>query len=148
MKNIIATCRLLLDRHGGQVPRDRAALEELPGVGRKTANVVLNSAFGEPTMPVDTHIFRVANRLGLGPGPNPRAVEEALLASIPPEFLQHAHHWLLLHGRYVCKALKPDCTHCPVVDLCDCPEKTLPAAATLPLRPARKPAARTRGKVH
>lgn len=148
VKNILATCRLLLERHGGQVPRDRAALEELPGVGRKTANVVLNSAFGEPTMPVDTHIFRVANRLGLGPGPNPRAVEEALLANIPPEYLQHAHHWLLLHGRYVCKALKPDCLHCPVADLCAWPQKTLPSAAALPLRPARKPAARARGKVH
>jgi endonuclease-3 len=138
VRNILATCALLLERHGGQVPQDRAALEQLPGVGRKTANVVLNSAFGLPTMPVDTHIFRVANRLGLGPGANPRAVEDALLASIPPEFLQHAHHWLLLHGRYTCKALKPDCVHCPVADLCAWPQKTLPATTTLPLRRAGK----------
>jgi endonuclease-3 len=129
VKNILATCRLLLEQHGGAVPQDRAALEALPGVGRKTANVVLNSAFGEPTMPVDTHIFRVANRLGLGRGDTPRAVEEALLQAIPPEYLLHAHHWLLLHGRYVCKARKPECPRCPLADLCQFRDKTLPAAA-------------------
>jgi endonuclease-3 len=119
VKNILATCRILLERHGGQVPQDRDALQELPGVGRKTASVVLNSAFGVPAMPVDTHIFRVSNRLGLAPGANPRAVEDGLLKCIPPEYLLHAHHWLLLHGRYVCKALKPDCAKCPLVDLCE-----------------------------
>jgi endonuclease-3 len=124
VKNILATCQLLLERHGGQVPRDRDSLEQLPGVGRKTANVVLNSAFGMPTMPVDTHIFRVSNRTGLAPGANPREVEDRLLQRIPPEYLLHAHHWLLLHGRYVCKALKPDCAKCPVVDLCEFKEKT------------------------
>jgi len=132
VKNILATCRILLEQHGGAVPRERAALEALPGVGRKTANVVLNSAFGEPTMPVDTHIFRVANRLGLGRGDTPRAVEEALLKAIPREYLLHAHHWLLLHGRYVCKARKPDCPRCPLLDLCPYKEKTLPLPATLP----------------
>jgi endonuclease III len=124
VKNILATCRILLERHGGQVPQDRDALQELPGVGRKTANVVLNSAFGVPAMPVDTHIFRVSNRLGLAPGANPRAVEDGLLKCIPPEYLLHAHHWLLLHGRYVCKALKPDCAKCPLVDLCEFKGKT------------------------
>jgi endonuclease-3 len=119
VKNILATCRILLERHGGQVPQDRDALQELPGVGRKTASVVLNSAFGVPAMPVDTHIFRVSNRLGLAPGANPRAVEDGLLKCIPPEYLLHAHHWLLLHGRYVCKALKPDCAKCPLADLCE-----------------------------
>jgi endonuclease III len=132
VKNILATCRILLEQHGGTVPRERAALEALPGVGRKTASVVLNSAFGEPTMPVDTHIFRVANRLGLGRGDTPRAVEEALLKAIPREYLLHAHHWLLLHGRYVCKARKPDCPRCPLLDLCPYKEKTLPLPATLP----------------
>jgi endonuclease-3 len=132
VKNILATCRILLEQHGGAVPQERAALEALPGVGRKTANVVLNSAFGEPTMPVDTHIFRVANRLGLGRGDTPRAVEQALLKAIPHEYLLHAHHWLLLHGRYVCKARKPDCPRCPLLDLCPYKAKTLPAPATLP----------------
>jgi endonuclease III len=132
VKNILATCRILLAQHGGAVPQERAALEALPGVGRKTASVVLNSAFGEPTMPVDTHIFRVANRLGLGRGDTPRAVEEALLKAIPREYLLHAHHWLLLHGRYVCKARKPDCPRCPLLDLCPYKEKTLPLPATLP----------------
>jgi endonuclease-3 len=132
VKNILATCRILLEQHGGAVPRDRAALEGLPGVGRKTANVVLNSAFGEPTMPVDTHIFRVANRLGLGRGDTPREVEDALLKAIPREYLLHAHHWLLLHGRYVCKARKPDCPRCPVADLCGFRDKTPPAAAASP----------------
>jgi endonuclease-3 len=132
VKNILATCRILLEQHGGAVPRDRAALEDLPGVGRKTANVVLNSAFGEPTMPVDTHIFRVANRLGLGRGDTPREVEDALLNAIPREYLLHAHHWLLLHGRYVCKARRPDCPRCPVADLCGFRDKTPPAAAASP----------------
>jgi endonuclease-3 len=134
VKNILATCQLLLERHGGQVPKDSESLEELPGVGRKTANVVLNSAFGQPTMPVDTHIFRVAHRLGLSDGADPRAVEDQLLQRIPPEFLLHAHHWLLLHGRYICKARRPECERCPVVDICEYPHKTLPAATTLPLK--------------
>lgn len=126
VKNILATCALLLEHHDGEVPRDREALEALPGVGRKTANVVLNSAFGEATMPVDTHIFRVANRLGLAHGTTPRAIEDGLLRVIPPDLLLHAHHWLLLHGRYVCKARTPDCPRCPLVDLCEFKDKTLP----------------------
>jgi len=124
VKNILATCRILLERHGGEVPRNREALEELPGVGRKTANVVLNSAFGEPTMPVDTHIFRVSNRLGLARGDTPREIEEQLLRRIPAEYLVDAHHWLLLHGRYTCIARKPACPRCPVADLCEFREKT------------------------
>jgi len=123
-KNIIATCRLLLERHGGEVPREREALEALPGVGRKTANVVLNTAFGEPTMAVDTHIFRVANRTGLAPGKTVLAVEKKLLKNVPAEFLQDAHHWLILHGRYVCKARKPNCPACAIADLCRYPRKT------------------------
>jgi len=123
-KNVIATCKILVEQHGGQVPRDRDALEALPGVGRKTANVVLNTAFGEPTMAVDTHIFRVANRTGLAPGKDVRAVEEALLRRVPAQYLQDAHHWLILHGRYVCKARKPDCPQCVVRDLCHWPDKT------------------------
>ncbi|MEY4377934.1 MAG: endonuclease [Pseudomonadota bacterium] len=117
-KNVIELCRQLLAEHGGEVPRERAALEALPGVGRKTANVVLNTAFGQPTMAVDTHIFRVSNRTGLAPGKTVRAVEEALLKRVPAEFLLDAHHWLILHGRYVCKARKPDCANCVVADLC------------------------------
>jgi len=124
VRNILATCRILLERYGGEVPRSREALEELPGVGRKTANVVLNSAFGEPTMPVDTHIFRVSNRLGLARGDTPREIEEQLLRRIPAEYLVDAHHWLLLHGRYTCIARKPACPRCPVADLCEYPEKT------------------------
>ncbi len=123
-RNIIALSRILLERHGGQVPRDRKALEALPGVGRKSANVVLNSAFGEPTIAVDTHVFRVANRTGLAPGKTPRAVEETLLRVVPPAWRRHAHHWLILHGRYVCKARKPECWRCPVCDLCAYPAKT------------------------
>jgi endonuclease-3 len=118
-KNIIATCRQLIERHGGEVPRDRAALEALPGVGRKTANVVLNTAFGEPTMAVDTHIFRVANRTRLAKGRTPLAVEKGLLRHVPPEFLKDAHHWLILHGRYVCQARRPRCDACVIADLCD-----------------------------
>lgn len=123
-KNAIATCEILLNQHGGEVPRDREALEELPGVGRKTANVVLNTAFGEPTIAVDTHIFRVANRTGLAPGKTPLAVEQGLLKRVPEEFLQDAHHWLILHGRYVCKARKPNCPHCVIRDLCRFKQKT------------------------
>ncbi len=123
-KNIIETCRILIEQHGSQVPRDRAALEALPGVGRKTANVVLNTAFGEPTMAVDTHIFRVANRTGLAPGKTVLAVEKKLLKNVPQEFLQDAHHWLILLGRYVCKARKPECPACPIADLCAYKRKT------------------------
>ncbi|MBX3698782.1 MAG: endonuclease III [Dokdonella sp.] len=117
-KNVIATCRILVEQHGGEVPRDRSALEALPGVGRKTANVVLNTAFGEPTIAVDTHIFRVANRTGLAPGADVRKVEDKLMKVVPPEFRQDAHHWLILHGRYVCKARKPECPQCLIRDLC------------------------------
>jgi endonuclease-3 len=123
-KNIIATCRLLLEQHDGEVPREREALEALPGVGRKTANVVLNTAFGEPTMAVDTHIFRVANRTGLAAGKTVLAVEKKLLKNVPAEFMQDAHHWLILHGRYVCKARKPNCPGCAIADLCRYPRKT------------------------
>jgi endonuclease III len=124
-KNVIALCRLLLDQHHGEVPRSREALEALPGVGRKTANVVLNTAFGEPTIAVDTHIFRVANRTGLAPGKDVRAVEEKLQKVVPAEFRHDAHHWLILHGRYVCKARKPDCPHCVIRDLCRYRHKTV-----------------------
>ncbi|MCL6714151.1 endonuclease III [Pseudomonas sp. R2.Fl] len=124
-KNVIATCRILVDQYGGEVPRSREALEALPGVGRKTANVVLNTAFGEPTMAVDTHIFRVANRTGLAPGKNVREVEDGLLKTVPAEFLHDAHHWLILHGRYVCKARKPDCPQCVIRDICRYPDKTV-----------------------
>ena len=123
-RHLLETCRILVERHGGQVPHDRAALEALPGVGRKTANVVLNVAFGEPTMAVDTHIFRVANRTGLAPGKTPRDVEDGLLARVPARFLVDAHHWLILHGRYVCKARKPECSGCVIYDLCDFKDKT------------------------
>jgi endonuclease-3 len=122
--NVMALSRLLLERHDGDVPRTREALEALPGVGRKTANVVLNVAFGEPTIAVDTHIFRVSNRTGLAPGKDVRAVEDALLKRVPARWRQHAHHWLILHGRYVCKARKPDCPNCVVRDLCRFPDKT------------------------
>jgi endonuclease-3 len=123
-KNILATCRLLIEQHQSEVPKTREALEALPGVGRKTANVVLNTAFGEPTMAVDTHIFRVANRTGLAPGRTVLAVEKKLLKYIPSEFLKDAHHWLILHGRYVCKARKPNCPACPIADLCSYKRKT------------------------
>lgn len=122
--NVVALSQQLIDLHGGEVPRERAALEALPGVGRKTANVVLNTAFGEPTIAVDTHIFRVANRTGLAPGANVVAVEQGLLKVVPDVYLQDAHHWLILHGRYVCKARKPDCPHCVIRDLCRFPDKT------------------------
>ena len=123
-KNVIATCKILLEQHGGEVPRDRDALEALPGVGRKTANVVLNTAFGEPTMAVDTHIFRVANRTGLATGKTVLAVEKKLLKNVPKEFLHDAHHWLILHGRYICKARTPNCPACPIADLCSFKRKT------------------------
>ena len=121
--NVVRMAELLLARHGGEVPAERAALEALPGVGRKTANVVLNTAFGQSTMAVDTHIFRVANRTGLAAGKDVRAVEDALMKRVPADYLRHAHHWLILHGRYICKARRPDCFACPVVDLCHWPEK-------------------------
>jgi endonuclease III len=124
-KNVIALSQKLVAEHGGEVPRDPAALEALPGVGRKTANVVRNIAFGEPTIAVDTHLFRVSNRIPLARGKTPLEVELGLLKIIPPEFLQHAHHWLILHGRYICKARKPECERCPIADLCTAPEKTI-----------------------
>ncbi|USX25891.1 endonuclease III [Oxalobacteraceae bacterium OTU3CINTB1] len=123
-RNVIATCKILLEQHGGEVPNDRASLEALPGVGRKTANVVMNTAFGELTMAVDTHIFRVSNRTGLAPGKNVDIVEQKLLRFVPKEFLQDAHHWLILHGRYTCKARKPECWNCIQQDLCDYRQKT------------------------
>jgi endonuclease-3 len=123
-RNIVALSRAIIEQHGGRTPGDRAALESLPGVGRKSANVVLNTAFGEPTVAVDTHVFRVANRLGIAPGTTPRAVEDELLRVIPERFLRHAHHWLILHGRYVCKARKPLCGSCILRDLCPYEPKT------------------------
>lgn len=123
-KNVIATCQILLEQHGGEVPKSREALEALPGVGRKTANVVMNTAFGEPTIAVDTHIFRVSNRTGLAPGKNVDIVEEKLLKFVPPEFKLDAHHWLILHGRYTCIARKPKCWNCMITDLCDFKPKT------------------------
>ena len=125
-KNVIETCRLLLEKHGGEVPRDRESLEALPGVGRKTANVVLNVAFGEPTLAVDTHVFRVANRTGLAPGATPLAVEQKLLKVTPPGFMQHAHHWLILHGRHVCLARTPKCFECVIASACAFRPKTPP----------------------
>ncbi len=132
-RNILSTCQLLLDRHDGAVPAARAALEALPGVGRKTANVVLNVAFGEPTMAVDTHIFRVGNRLGIAPGKTPLAVEKALLAIIPPRYLLHAHNWLILQGRYTCTARAPRCGECVLADLCEWPDKTLTKTRRVPV---------------
>ncbi|MEM7220685.1 MAG: endonuclease III [Pseudomonadota bacterium] len=125
--NILKTCKALIDAHDGEVPDERAALEALPGVGRKTANVVLNTAFGQPTMAVDTHIFRLSNRIGLAPGKNVRQVEDKLLRLTPKEFLVDAHHWLILHGRYVCTARKPKCGSCLIEDLCEYKDKTEPA---------------------
>lgn len=122
--NIIKTCNILVRQHGGEVPRDRKALEALPGVGRKTANVILNTAFGEPTIAVDTHIFRVANRTGIAPGKNVTEVEKQLLKVVPDEFKRNAHHWLILHGRYTCTARRPDCGHCILLDLCEFKAKT------------------------
>ncbi len=125
-RNVMALSKILIEQHGGKVPRDREALEALPGVGRKTANVVRNIAFGEPTIAVDTHVFRVGNRTGLAPGKTPLEVELKLLKRTPPEFLQHAHHWLILHGRYVCKARAPACPVCVVADICTFKGKTAP----------------------
>jgi endonuclease-3 len=143
-RNLVAASRILLERHGGRVPEDRESLEALPGVGRKTANVILNTAFGQPTIAVDTHLFRVANRTGLAPGKTVRAVEDRLVATVPEEFLHDAHHWLILHGRYVCKARNPACPTCPIADLCEYRAKT-PAKAsnvgTATSRPDRGPAA-------
>jgi len=126
-KNVVELSRQLAERFGGEVPREREALEALPGVGRKTANVVLNVAFAEPTMAVDTHVFRVANRTGLAPGRTPREVEDALVKRIPHEMLRDAHHWLILHGRYICKARKPECWHCPAARWCGYRDKTKPS---------------------
>lgn len=150
-KNVIATCQLLIEQHNGQVPRDREALEALPGVGRKTANVVLNTAFGEPTMAVDTHIFRVANRTGIAPGKTVLTVEKALLKFIPSQYLHNAHHWLILHGRYVCVARSPKCDVCGIADLCDYKYKTNKdkanrTRATVANKRAAKPAAKTSAK--
>ena len=136
-KNILAATKLLIEKHGGEVPRERAALEALPGVGRKTANVILNVAFGEPTIAVDTHIFRVANRTGLAPGKTVREVEDKLLKFTPDEYRKDTHHWLILHGRYVCKARKPECWRCLIRDLCEYPHKT-PAPGAKPNRQSRR----------
>lgn len=127
-ENVIKTCRMLVERHGGAVPCDRESLEALPGVGRKTANVILNTAFGVPTIAVDTHIFRVANRTGMAPGKTVLEVEKRLMRLTPMAYLQDAHHWLILHGRYVCKARKPECWRCPIQDLCEYKAKTPPPA--------------------
>jgi len=124
-KNTIATCRILLEHHGGEVPQTREALESLPGVGRKTANVVLNTAFGQPTMAVDTHIFRVSNRTGIAPGKNVLEVEDKLVKFVPREYIQDAHHWLILHGRYICVARTPKCPQCGISDLCEFKQKTV-----------------------
>ncbi|HEX6977877.1 MAG TPA: endonuclease III [Alphaproteobacteria bacterium] len=147
-KNVMALSRILVERYGGEVPRRREDLEALPGVGRKTANVVLNVVFGEPTIAVDTHIFRVANRTGLAPGATPLAVEQKLEKIVPDRYRRHAHHWLILHGRYVCKARRPDCPACPIRDLCGYKDKT-PAAemlsmTPLPAQPVRGPRASSR----
>jgi endonuclease III len=145
-KNVIALSRLLLERHGGQVPDERAALEALPGVGRKTASVVLNAAFGQPTIAVDTHVFRIANRTGLAPGPTPAAVEAALNRRVPEAYKAHAHHWLILLGRYVCVARAPRCPDCPVRALCGYREKTVlsPRPAAPKPRPSRRGSPRRR----
>jgi endonuclease-3 len=150
-KNVIALSKALIDSYGGEVPRDREALQTLPGVGRKTANVVMNVAFGEPTIAVDTHIFRVGNRTGLAPGKTPREVEDGLEAAVPAKFKLHAHHWLILHGRYICIARKPRCPDCVVADLCRFTPKTEPAGETPQvekslLRKALTASARTRAR--
>jgi endonuclease-3 len=145
-KNIVATCRKLIDEHGGRVPEDRESLEALPGVGRKTANVILNTAFGHPTLAVDTHVFRVANRTGLAKADDVRGVEEQLLKRVPREFMQDAHHWLILHGRYVCKARQPDCPSCPIADLCEYRHKTAPKQEAPHKSPATKPRSPARAR--
>lgn len=144
-RNIIETCRLLLERHGGEVPSERAALEALPGVGRKTANVVLNTAFGQPTIAVDTHIFRVANRTGLAPGKTVLEVEKKLDKVVPAEFKQDAHHWLILHGRYICVARKPKCPACIIEDLCEYRHKTMDEGETTRKTIQRKDAKNAKG---
>ncbi len=141
-KNLVALSRILLERHGGRVPADREALESLPGVGRKTANVVLNEAFGEPTIAVDTHVFRVCNRTGLAPGRTPREVEEKLDRIVPERFRRGAHHWLILLGRYICKARRPECWRCPVREICRYPEKQLSPDRTARARPRASAARR------
>ena len=133
-KNVIATCRALIEQHGGDVPESREALEALPGVGRKTANVILNTAFGHPTIAVDTHIFRVANRTGLAPGDNVRTVEDHLVKVVPQEYAHDAHHWLILHGRYTCIARKPKCPSCAILELCEYKQKTPPEEEPAPRR--------------
>jgi endonuclease-3 len=125
-RNILAMTRQLLEKHGGELPHDRSALEALPGVGRKTANVILNTVFHEPVIAVDTHIFRIANRIGLAPGKSVREVEDNLMKCVPARYLQDAHHWLVLHGRYVCRAKKPECPHCVLIDLCEYKGKAIP----------------------
>ncbi|MDX8477374.1 endonuclease III [Mesorhizobium sp. VK24D] len=138
-KNVIALSKALIDEHGGKVPEDRDELVKLPGVGRKTANVVLNVAFGQHTMAVDTHIFRIGNRIGLAPGKTPEQVEQGLLKVIPADYIRHAHHWLILHGRYVCKARKPDCPACVIADICKSKEKTTDVPAPLvPIAPLKE----------
>ena len=137
-KNVIALSKILLEKYGGEVPRDREALEELPGVGRKTANVVLNIAFGEKTLAVDTHVFRVANRTGMAPGETVREVEDRLMKVVPDRFMQYAHHWLILHGRYICLARKPRCPDCVINDLCQYKQKTKVAHSTVILAPGSR----------
>jgi endonuclease III len=138
-RNVIETCRLLIERHGGEVPESREALEALPGVGRKTANVIMNTAFGHPTIAVDTHIFRVSNRTGIARGKDVRAVEDKLLKVVPDQYKQDAHHWLILHGRYVCLARKPGCPECLIADLCEFKDKTKPEAQASDKRTAGRP---------
>lgn len=130
-RNLVATACLLVERHGGHVPRERTAIEALPGVGRKTANVILNTAFGEPTIAVDTHVFRVANRTGLAPGRTPLEVERALERAVPARYRRHAHHWLVLHGRHLCTARRPRCAACPIADLCEWPQRSVQAPPRL-----------------
>ena len=144
-RNVIALSRVLIEKHGGEVPRERAALEALPGVGRKTANVVLNTVFGAPTIAVDTHIFRLANRTGLAPGKTPRAVEDGLERVVPDAFKRHAHHWLILHGRYICKARAPDCPACIVRDLCRYEAKTEAGPPPAPAEARRRKTRRAKG---
>ena len=138
-RNLIGLCKIIVEEHGGKIPATREALEALPGVGRKTANIILNMVFGEKTIAVDTHIFRVANRTGLAPGKDPRKVEDALIVNVPPAYLKDAHHWLLLHGRYVCVARLPACPKCIIADLCEYPDKTPPKA----LKASDAPVAKT-----
>lgn len=145
-KNLIKTCRALIEQYDGEVPADREALESLPGVGRKTANVILNTAFGKPVIAVDTHIFRVANRTRLAPGKTPREVEDKLTRWIPDEYKKDAHHWLILHGRYVCRARKPNCAECVIVDLCEYPAKTTLVEPEASSAKARRPRAKVAAK--